>query len=223
MTSAIDCIIFDCDGVILQSNELKTTAFAEVIKDEPPELIDEFIDYHRQNGGVSRYKKFEYFYETIRRTPYSQNDIDQAIEQYGKIVRKGLIACDEIPGIIAFLKKLQSHYQIYVVSGGDQKELREVFKIRGINQYFDEIYGSPSTKDEILNELIGKKKQIKPKVFFGDAKVDFLMANQYGFKFVFVSGSSEWKNSSETLSCENSTTIRDFNDIDAIHNELPLP
>ena len=42
-----DFFIFDCDGVILNSNELKNIAFKEVLSDETDELINLFIDYHK--------------------------------------------------------------------------------------------------------------------------------------------------------------------------------
>ena len=40
--------IFDCDGVILNSNEIKSNAFAQSLKDEPTDLVDAFIEYHKQ-------------------------------------------------------------------------------------------------------------------------------------------------------------------------------
>ena len=52
---------FDCDGVILDSNKLKSSAFAESLVDEPSSLIANFIEYHKKNGGISRYEKFRCF------------------------------------------------------------------------------------------------------------------------------------------------------------------
>jgi len=56
-----DYLIFDCDGVILDSNRLKSQAFADALLDEPPERIKAFVRYHKQHGGISRYEKFRYF------------------------------------------------------------------------------------------------------------------------------------------------------------------
>ena len=47
--------LFDCDGVILQSNELKSAAFAGALAGEPEDLVAQFVAYHKENGGVSRY------------------------------------------------------------------------------------------------------------------------------------------------------------------------
>ena len=77
--SNYDYLIFDCDGVILDSNLLKSRAFAEALPDEPPEFVKLFVDYHKQHGGISRYEKFKYYFRelcqsTIDITPH-QNDI----------------------------------------------------------------------------------------------------------------------------------------------------
>ena len=58
-------IIFDCDGVILNSNKLKTEAFKETLSNYKKELVDEFISYHESNGGISRYEKIRYFVEEL--------------------------------------------------------------------------------------------------------------------------------------------------------------
>ena len=58
-------LIFDCDGVILNSNQIKTDAFKKVLKKYNTNAVDEFITYHRKNGGVSRYIKIENFLKNI--------------------------------------------------------------------------------------------------------------------------------------------------------------
>ena len=59
--------IFDCDGVILMSNQMKSKAFALTLKNEKKKLVNEFMSYHQQNGGISRYVKFDYFYKEIKK------------------------------------------------------------------------------------------------------------------------------------------------------------
>ncbi len=61
--------VFDCDGVILDSNRLKSDAFRQSLHDEDPELVNAFISYHHAQGGVSRYVKFDYFYRELNPLP----------------------------------------------------------------------------------------------------------------------------------------------------------
>tara|TARA_B100000945_G_C20419788_1_gene617281 strand:+ start:3243 stop:3440 length:198 start_codon:yes stop_codon:yes gene_type:complete len=50
--TAFDCLIFEYNRVILDSNSLKSRAFANALLDEPPELIKSFFDYHKKHGGI---------------------------------------------------------------------------------------------------------------------------------------------------------------------------
>ena len=59
-------IIFDFDGVILDSNQIKSNAFSNSLIDEDKELVKLFIAFHKKNGGISRFKKFDYFFNTIK-------------------------------------------------------------------------------------------------------------------------------------------------------------
>ena len=58
-------LVFDCDGVILNSNKIKTQAFYKVAKVYGYEPAQKLKDYHVQNGGISRYQKFEYLLTNI--------------------------------------------------------------------------------------------------------------------------------------------------------------
>ena len=54
----IKAIIFDFDGVLVESLDIKTRAFAKLFGPEGPDMAKRVVDYHLQNGGVSRYEKF---------------------------------------------------------------------------------------------------------------------------------------------------------------------
>ena len=41
-------IVFDCDGVILNSNAIKTEAFRNILSNYDLKAVDEFIDYHKK-------------------------------------------------------------------------------------------------------------------------------------------------------------------------------
>ena len=56
-------IIFDCDGVLLNSNFKKSEAyrFAAIDFGATVEQAEKLVQYHIENTGISRYVKFEYF------------------------------------------------------------------------------------------------------------------------------------------------------------------
>ena len=57
--------IFDCDGVILNSNDIKTKSFKNTLGEFNKFAVEEFISYHKNNGGISRYEKIKYFLKEI--------------------------------------------------------------------------------------------------------------------------------------------------------------
>lgn len=202
--------VFDCDGVILKSNHLKSEAFRAALEEEPSNLVDRFITYHQNTGGVSRFKKFEHFYTKINPVVLPEKATAEAVTRYANIVREKLLTCDAIPGVIDYLKSIQGQGEIYVVSGGAEDELREVFHQRGLSSYFTEIYGSPKDKRTILSLLNNQNKLIKPAYYFGDAKLDMEMAAEFNFAFVFVSGHSEWTEAKLNPDITSGAVIPDF-------------
>ena len=191
--SKYDYLIFDCDGVILDSNRFKIQAYSDALPDERPKHIEIFLRYHKQHGGVSRYEKFRYYYNEIRRTLSPEREINIAIDRFAAIVRKGMLECDYVLGVLQFIKHAKTNsVPLFVVSGSDENELREVFSIRGIDYHFNHIYGSPANKVKNTGKVVKLMGEEKKGLFFGDSKTDFDAANKFGLDFVFISGFSEW-------------------------------
>lgn len=192
-------IIFDCDGVVLNSNRVKTDAFYHAALPYGEVAAQVMVDYHVANGGVSRYKKFAYFIEKIvpDYAPQSNGpDLATLLKCYADEVRKGLLSCEVAEGL-AQLRELTPRARWLIASGGDQAELRDVFAQRGLAELFDGgIFGSPDTKDEILARELANKNIQLPALFIGDSKYDYQAATAAGLDFVFLSKWSEvegWK------------------------------
>ena len=60
MTAILKALILDFDGVLVESNDIKTEAFKTVFA-EYPEHHRRMIDYHHANMSLSRVEKFRYF------------------------------------------------------------------------------------------------------------------------------------------------------------------
>ena len=186
--------IFDCDGVVLNSNQLKTEAFRTCSLPFGELASDAMVEYHINHGGISRYKKFKYFIDTII-PKFSPNYIDvnnsllieELLEKFKQQVRIGLMGCEVMQDLCEF-RCATTNSSWVVVSGGDQQELRDVFESRGLDYYFDGgIFGSPKDKYQILNEQILSGRIRKPGLFFGDSKLDHQVAKAFDLEFVFVS------------------------------------
>ena len=185
-------LVFDCDGVILNSNKVKTEAFYNAAKEYGHQAARALVDYHVEHGGVSRFRKFEYFFTDILKKDYSANELNSIISNYAEEVRNGLLKCEIVSGLDN-LREATKNATWLVASGGAQDELREIFEIRGLVHFFDGgIYGSPTAKDIIVEQQLANGNIQQPALFLGDSRFDHVAANQFDLDFVFITQWSEF-------------------------------
>jgi beta-phosphoglucomutase-like phosphatase (HAD superfamily) len=71
MIARFDALIFDFDGVLVESTDIKTRAFGTLYENYGQEVVDQVIAHHKINTGISRFKKFQYFQENANRLTLS--------------------------------------------------------------------------------------------------------------------------------------------------------
>jgi len=191
--SDYDVWLFDCDGVLLNSNRIKTNAFKAISEVYGDDAITAFINYHISNGGVSRYEKIAYFCHEILGVANPKELTQILLDQFADYVFAELLTCDEAPCLREFLQVLNQNHTCFVVSGGDEKELNRVFSSRGLSKLFETVIGSPRNKLEILESLRNMGKLGNNPIFIGDAEYDFKAADHFGIDFIFLSAMSEFK------------------------------
>jgi phosphoglycolate phosphatase-like HAD superfamily hydrolase len=189
-------IAFDCDGVILNSNKVKTNAFYDAALPYGENNAEELKNYHTQNGGISRFKKFRWFVDHFLERSLRNEAYEQLLTRYADIVEKGLLNC-EFNDDLYELKKQTPNAKWLIVSGGSQSELRALFKNRNLSYLFEGgIYGSPDSKEDIFDRELAKNNISVPSLFIGDSKYDYFSSSKYGLDFVFLSQWTEvdnWK------------------------------
>ena len=186
--------IFDCDGVILDSNKLKNILFLKAVNEYSLKQRDLFEKYISKNKGISRYKFFEYFFKNILKFEDKEfkTAYNKALKNYNQYLKNEYTKCKFIPGFKLLLKKLKKFKKI-VISGSNQKELKYVFKKKKIFYLFNNIFGSPKSKfhhAELLNKKINKNIR---KLYFGDSYYDYLVAKKLNSDFIFIYGYSDDK------------------------------
>ena len=188
-------IIFDCDGVILNSNFQKIEAYRNAATNYGATKIqaEELVVHHVNLTGISRNVKFKYFLKEIMGEEILDSSMNTLVGNLNKEVINLLKDCEVASG----MKKLKSQNQKstwMVASGGDQEELRFLFKEKKITSYFEGgIYGSPSSKHEIIENKL-KNKSFLPAVFLGDSLYDIQTAQKYNLDFIFIYGWTDLKN-----------------------------
>lgn len=175
----VTTIIFDFDGVILDSMPIRKLGFVEALRAFPKDKVAELLEYHERNGGLSRYHKFEYFYRHILKEPFEQSDILHLADAFSSIMKDRLTdPANLIVQTIDFIKRNQQKYRFFIASGSDEKELRFLCDKLGINHYFESIHGSPTPKKQLV-EIILKEFNLTPEqtILIGDAHNDFEAAS----------------------------------------------
>ncbi len=180
----IKAIVFDFDGVLLESPHVKTEAFRKLFS-RWPDKADEGVAFHLKNMGISRYIKFKHFYEKIIRERYSEEIGLKLGSEFSDIVLDKIKIAPFVKGAEPFLNNFHSKYRFYIASGTPDEELCEIASHKGINKYFDGIFGSSLTKAEIINNILGAESLKNNMVIFvGDAASDKEAAEDTGVHFV---------------------------------------
>ncbi|SHI33865.1 Phosphoglycolate phosphatase, HAD superfamily [Roseomonas rosea] len=219
----LGAVVFDCDGVLLVSNTLKVAVFREALAEKGfhPDDIARFSRYQVANFGTSRYRLFEHFLSWSDLKIRPDADRDALVEAYARLLRSRYTRCASTPGMREVLDGLIARgVPLFVVSGSDGTELREVFAERGLAGRFRAIHGSPATKTENLKlvaEELGSALPLEDVWFIGDAEADFKAAQAVGARFVYADHFSTAKPRMRALAAEHGfPTIRDLRGLPAL-------
>ena len=180
-------IVFDFDGTLLDSNNLKTKAFQKLFKEYDYKIVKKLINFHKKNLGLSRIIKFRYFYNELLEKKITKKIEDNLSKKFSNIVFDSILKAPYIDGSIDFLSKFQSKIKFFVASGTPQNELLKIIKSRSIDNYFKKIYGSPKTKKQII-QLIMKLNCLSNKeiLMVGDAESDKIGALEAGIDYFHI-------------------------------------
>jgi HAD superfamily hydrolase (TIGR01549 family) len=185
MPLEISTIVFDFDGVLVESVSAKGEAFQALYADDGPEIQQQVLDYHLANGGVSRFDKIRYFENELMGRAVDEEAVVTIADRFGALVEEKVIRSDWVAGAEAFLKSAKGRAAIYVASATPQKELERIIKKREMTDYFDGIYGSPMKKAEHISNLIASEgMEPSDMVMVGDTMSDLSAAQSTGIHFI---------------------------------------
>lgn len=178
-------IVFDFDGVILESGDVKTEAFVELFAEHGPEVQARVHAHHLENLGVSRFKKFSWIYENVLRAPLSDDDSKALGDKFSALALEKVMTSPFVPGAREALIALAARYPMFVASGTPQNELDLIVARRELRSLFREVHGTPAEKPEILNGIMQRFSLSAPEVLFiGDGTSDHKAAVATGVEFL---------------------------------------
>ena len=150
---SLEAIVFDFDGVILESAAGKGKAFLDLFSDYP-EHLEAIRAHHLANLGVSRFEKFEWIYGNLLERPLSEAESRELGRRYSELVFETTVASPFVPGALELLESLVGRSPLFVASATPQAELEAVIQRRGIDRFFTGVHGSPPAKPRLLAEII---------------------------------------------------------------------
>jgi HAD superfamily hydrolase (TIGR01549 family) len=174
LVEKFQAILFDFDGVLAESANVKTEAFEKLYEPYGEQVVKKVIDHHIKHGGISRYKKMELYHSEFLNKNLSKEELNDLAKEYSKLVVTKVIDSIWVPGVKDFLEKYHDKIDMYVVSGTPQEELELIVKKRGMQKYFKGVFGTPATKPEIADNLIKQNGYDKNRVLYiGDSLSDY--------------------------------------------------
>lgn len=176
----IKTILWDFDGVILDSIRIKGDGFMELFQNHDIEDVQILEQYHYANGGVSRFEKIKYFYNQILNKDISENEIIRLAGVFSNIIEKKIFdKTNLIEDSLSFIKKNYLKYNFHIVSGAEHNELNNLCKHFIIDKYFISILGSPITKNTLVKNIISDYEYNNDQVILiGDSKTDYVAAKK---------------------------------------------
>lgn len=180
----IPAIILDFDGVVLESVSVKTDAFRQLFSFSP-DHVDEIVQFHIDNGGMSRFDKFRHIYTTILHKHLSEDEFNRLSQQFSQLVEEAVINAPFVEGTLDLLEAFFKKCNLYIVSATPEEELRRIVHLKGISGYFSGIFGSPRKKADHIRRII-TAHGVDPSqiLFIGDAPNDWQAARESGVRFI---------------------------------------
>ena len=178
-------ILWDFDGVILDSMPIRDFGFRKIFGNYPNEVVEEFLQYHRLNGGLSRFHKIKYFYNTLLNKKISEKQIKDYVGQFTIIMKDELTNKKYlIIDTLEFIKRNNYKYNFHIVSGSEHHELNYLCEKLDLTDYFLSINGSPTPKNDLVKNLLVQEQYKKNEtILIGDSLNDYKAAEENGIDF----------------------------------------
>jgi HAD superfamily hydrolase (TIGR01549 family) len=178
-------LIFDFDGVIVESEHIKTRAFQTLYGEHGPEVVAAVVAHHEANGGISRRKKIRHCHETLLGTDLDGAKLETLCQRFSALVEDEVVGCDWVPGARELLASQFARRPLFVVSGTPQDELTRIVERRGLAPWFTEVHGSPPEKATTIRSILARH-DLDPRtvLFVGDAAADWRAARETGVRFI---------------------------------------
>ena len=183
--SKVRVVILDFDGVILESNAVKTDAFAEVFA-RFPEHAEAMMSFHRANVSASRFMKFDHLVNELLGRPNDAALRQQLAEDFSRSAQEGIARVPFVPGAESFLAEFSPRVPLYLASVTPAPDLDATLARRDLTRFFRGVYGCPPwTKSAAVRDILERESCLPSEtVLVGDSMGDLRAAAENGIAFI---------------------------------------
>lgn len=178
-------LIFDFDGVIVESELIKSRAFDALYRQYGTQTAATAVAHHEANGGISRRKKIRHLHKTLLGIDLDDAALEMLCRRFSSMVEDEVVACEWVPGARELLARQVGLRPMFIVSGTPHDELQRIVDRRGIADVFTEVHGSPPDKAETIRAILDRHA-LEPGtvLFIGDGAADWRAARETAVPFV---------------------------------------
>ena len=183
----VQAIIFDFDGVILDSAGVKLDAYATIYAGEDPARVAELMRHAHLHGGTTRRTKFAHYERALFGRSGDAQSVERLSEHYTQLVLGAVLRSAFIAGAQALLAAAKGKVDMHVVSGTPDEELHLVIAERGLAPFFRTVWGAPATKVEAFGRILRDHRYEAARVVaIGDSMTERWAAQELGIPFLGI-------------------------------------
>jgi phosphoglycolate phosphatase-like HAD superfamily hydrolase len=190
----LELVVFDFDGTLCDSADVKTDAFYRLyLDDHGPGFADAVRDYHLANAGLSRYDKIRHVErELLGNEPDERRD-ERVASCFSRLVEEAVVDAPLFGGVPDLLAAPPSGTRYALASATPTDELRRITDRKGISGFFAAIEGSPRSKAVILSEYVSNLATGPRNVLMvGDQPSDADAARSVGTEALLIAPPAAW-------------------------------
>jgi phosphoglycolate phosphatase-like HAD superfamily hydrolase len=190
-----EAIVFDFDGTLVDSLEIKEVAFGILYKSYGEDIVNKVRAYHISNQGIPRSAKFRHWHENLLKLDYTEEIAEDLSCRFSELVFEAISKAPLIKGVEKFLKKYHLKTHLFIASATPEPEIRKIVSNMGIDMFFRGVFGSPASKTEIIKHILSENDFNPKKVLMvGDTLADLSSAKQSKISFIGINCSKNISN-----------------------------